>query len=512
MTARLRRIARRSCQVITVGTMVEQIKLFFAANDIIVQFIHGQVFLILGVTMLLQWRQRSQLELAHALPWLAGVGLLEAVATWGNSFIPVQTALFSPEIILNLRLMQLLVFLASFLSLLGFGLKLNEPAVAPRVTLIMPMIGFLLLGGLLIAWLLSSSGGTARFATAEALMRYFLCIPAALLVAYGLRRQSERLVGPLKVGRVIGALRIAGYSFILYALVEGLLVPPLDAFPARVLNSLTLYNSVGVPVGILQAAVGAVIAYFFFRALEVFRIEDDRLAQDLEREQSLSAERERISRDLHDGTIQSIYAAGLMLEGVRHAIDTATAQPDLGEHESEVLGQARVQLDQVMTSLNKTVQGIRSTIYDLRGTTADEDLARGLVQIVGEFRNRTGVSTRWHTEGRSSMKLTSGQREQVYQIAREALSNIARHALASQVSVELRYDGNDNGGRNLRLRIIDNGSGEIPLQGQVGRGLRNMRERANLLGATLAIEGSVGKGTVVTLELRDVENKTTAGR
>ncbi len=495
--------------------MLEQIKQFFAANDIIVQFIHGQVFLVLGVTMALQWRQRSQLELAGALPWLAGVGLLEAVATWGNSFIPVQSTLFSTAVILDLRLMQLLVYLATFMCLLGFGLKLHEPDVSPRVTFLVPAVGFLLLGGLLVsqslAWPDGIVGGAAHFAVAEALMRYFICTPAALLVAYGLRRQSERLVGPLKVGRIIGALRIAGYSFLLYALVEGLLVPPIGAFPADVLNSMTVYNAVGVPVGILRAAVGAVIAYFFFRALEVFRIEYDRLAQDLEREQSLSAERERISRDLHDGTIQSIYAAGLVLDGVRHAIDTATAQPDLGEREGELLGQARVQLDQVMTSLNKTVQGIRSTIYDLRSTTSDEDLARGLVQIVGEFRNRTGVQTRWHAEGRPTYKLTYEQRQQVYQIVREALNNVARHARATQVSVELRYDGCGGDERAICLRVIDNGSGKVPSQGQVGRGLRNMRERAALIGASLDIAGSDGKGTVVTLVLRDVENKITVG-
>jgi signal transduction histidine kinase len=61
------------------------------------------------------------------------------------------------------------------------------------------------------------------------------------------------------------------------------------------------------------------------------------------------------------------------------------------------------------------------------------------------------------------------------------------------------------------LRISDNGSGLLPVRGQVGHGLRNMRERARLLGASLDVKGLAGKGTVVTLELRDVENQTTVG-
>jgi signal transduction histidine kinase len=491
--------------------MVEQIKLLFAVNDVIVQFIHGQVFLILGVTMALQWRQPSQLELARALPWLAGVGLLEAVATWANSFIPVQAAIFPPDIIENLRFMQLLAYLATFMMLLGFGLKLIMPAVAWRVTLYALLAGFVGLSAVLIMQQFIAPGDDARNAVTEALLRYFLCTPAALLVAYGLRQQATQLVGPLKIERIIGALRIAGYGFLLYALVEGVLVPPLNTFPANVINSQTVYNAIGVPVGILRAVVGTVITIFFLRAMDVFRIEADRLAHALQREQSLGDERERISRDLHDGTIQSIYAAGLALDGVRQSIDTVAASQHLLEPDGEMLGQAHVQLDQVMTALNKTIQGIRSYIYDLRTSTADEDMARGLVQIVGEFRNRTGLETHWQTVGTPTIELTAEKRQQVYQIVREALSNIARHAGATQVSVDLRYDGCVGGERAICLRISDNGTGKVPSHGQVGRGLRNMRERAQLLGATLNVDGSVGNGTVVTLVIRDVENQITAG-
>jgi signal transduction histidine kinase len=160
-----------------------------------------------------------------------------------------------------------------------------------------------------------------------------------------------------------------------------------------------------------------------------------------------------------------------------------------------------------MTSLNKTIQGIRSYIYDLRSAASNEDLARALVKIVSEFRNRTGLQTSWQAEGRGGTELTAQQRQHVYQIVREALSNVARHADASEVRVILRYDG-----RAMRVSISDNGAGDVPAQGQVGRGLRNMRERAELLGAQLDITSEIGKGTTVTLEMSDAKDQIVAGR
>ncbi|MCL5995510.1 MAG: sensor histidine kinase [Chloroflexi bacterium] len=522
--------------------MIDQVRAlllsFFAANDVIVQFVHGQVFLVLGVTMGLQWRQRSELELARALPWLAGFGILEAVATWGNSFIPVQAALLPPVAIQDLRFMQLLVYAATFLALLGAGLKLNEPAVPPRVTRYVSFGAFAVITALITVQhvLVRGDSGTGytNNDVIEAALRYGVCTPAALLVAYGLRQQASHLVGPLHVERVINALRVAGYGFVLYVLVEGLLAPPLASFPANVLNDQTVYILTGIPVGILRAIAGGVITFFFFRALEVFRIEADRLAQALERQKSLGAERERISRELHDTTIQSIYAAGLVLEGARQSIDAASEAGGRPEDAGVALAMARGDLDAAIGALNKTIQGIRNYIYDLRTSGTEENLTVGLGQVVEEFRARTGLPTRWMAEGRPWGTLSAEQRQHVYQIAREALNNIARHAQATRVSVELRYDGcgdrnrgdqnrdNRNRGNGKRddarhvicLRISDNGTGDLPSQGQVGRGLRNMRERAQLLGGTLDIRATHGKGTVVTLEVNvnDAETKTVVGR
>ena len=483
---------------------MDSLKVFFTINDTIVQFVHGQVFFALAMMMSVQWFiQRSRLELSRALPWLAAFGALEAVGVWGNVFIPLQQRLLPPDTIQNLRFLQSLVHLLTFATLLGFGLRLSEPTVPPWAAVYVPLVVVLVLTAVLATNRALVSGVDAvNNATTEALLRYGLCLPAALLVAYGLRLQAGRLVGPLKNRRLVGVLRVAGFGFVFYALFEGIFVPQAPFWPAAEVNTERLFDLTGVPIGIYRSIVGAVIASFLFLSLDAFRIERERLNEELQRQQSLIAERERISRDLHDGTIQSIYAAGLMVEDLRHSMSR------LAEHVSTtgdpILHQMRSQLDAVLRVLNKTNEEIRSYIYDLRRSlVGGEDLSRGLLDIVTEFRMRTAIPTDWHVHGCRKVSLSAEQRQHVYQIVREALSNIARHASATRTWVELRYDSCDEDAKaqRIQVQIRDNGKGFRQPTLHPGRGLSNMRERASLLKAHFELESEPGRGTTVTLTI-----------
>lgn len=479
--------------------MVEQLRLFFTVNEVIVHFVHGQVFFTLGLMMGVQWLvQRSRLELVRALPWLSAFGVLEAVATWGNVFIPVQERLLPAELIQNLRFVQLLVYLLNFATLFGFGLRLSEPKMPSWAPVYVPLV-VVLFGATALATVraLTSPSDLAANASIEAILRYGLGLPAALLVAYGLRLQAARLVGPLKSERLVQVLRVAGVGFVFYALFEGVLVPPAPFPPARWLNTGALFELTGVPAGIFRSAVGALIAWFLFRSLEAFRIEADRQSELLRRQQSLIAERERISRDLHDGTIQSIYAAGLVLDDARHAL----AQAQAAGLDSPALSRAQAQVEVVMQMLSKTNAEIRTYIYDLRAAAADDkDLARGLLDLIAEFRLRSRIPIEWHGENCADLELSPEQRQHVYQIAREALSNVVRHSGAScaRVALTCQAAGKDQGGC-LQLEISDNGRGIGAVVAESGRGLSNMRERAALLGGTLEITSASNQGTRVVL-------------
>lgn len=473
--------------------MIEQLKIFFAANDVIVHFVQGQVFLVLGVVMALvayQSQQRSRLELAMALPWLAVFGLLEAVATWGDSFIPIQASILPASTVQTLRFVQLVVYLLTFVTLLGFGLRLNEPQVPGWASLTVPLVVVLLGVTALITQRVVITGfDVIQNDSSEAIIRYVLCLPSALLVAFGLRQQAGRLVGSLQIPRIIRVLRVAGFGFIFYAFVEGVLVPYTPFFPANWINEQIVFTTLGLPIGILRAGVGLLIAVFLFASLQAFRIEATRLEEAMHDQQALMTDRERISRDLHDGTIQSIFAAGLMLDDVRHSLK----ETDIAEEK----------LQRVMLALNGTIEEVRRYIYDLRRTGSEnEDLARGLLDIVTEFRLRTGLPVEWLAEGCGKPLLNAERRQHIYQITREALSNISRHSRATRARVTLEYlECEGDIAQGIHLQVSDNGRGGISGVPSPGRGLLNMRERAMLLDAVLDIVSQPGKGTIVTLEV-----------
>jgi signal transduction histidine kinase len=198
------------------------------------------------------------------------------------------------------------------------------------------------------------------------------------------------------------------------------------------------------------------------------------------------ADRERIGRELHDGTIQSIYAAGLVIESASYLIDDSP-------------NEAKEKLAQVMKSLNNTIQEIRRYIFDLRPEpkTDSASLSANLSQMLRDLHVNTLVSVDLKVDGDDPQTLTRERRQHLLRIVREALSNISRHAQAKRVVVRLRW-GDDA----LQLRITDDGVGmtQMPNNGK-GQGIRNMRERTMLLGGKLTISGQPDRGVVIELEV-----------
>lgn len=461
--------------------------------NLLIQLLYGQVFFLLGMVMALQWRQRSRLELATGLPLLAAFGFFEAFHEWGDVFAPFIAGLNIPHAELVFLVFQRGLLVMSFAALGAYGTHLLKPEWN-RSTV---MLGSFLLAlvAACLPWLIWGQDS-------EAMLRYTICMISAALVALGLRVRSRRLSGPQENAAVIRNLRVAGISFLAFGFFEGIFPPPAVFFPASVLNEQTFLSVTGAPISLFRALSGCVILFFFFRALEVFHLETQRIQRQLEHEQSLNQERQRISRDLHDGTLQTIYASGLVLEDARISIKTACEMAKPGE-DANVLRQgqmshANAQLESVSAMLGKIVEDIRKAVYDLRATPHDGDLSRGLIEIVSEFRMRSGIATEWRASGNPPRPLTADETRHAHQILREALSNVQRHAHATQALVEMRYASPPE--KAFRLMIQDNGAGGVPQSGQVGRGLQNMRERAQLLNGQVSITQLQGGGVGVILE------------
>lgn len=442
---------------------------------LILEFLHGLTFFVLGLFLLFAAPRVGRIDVLWRLPLLALFAFGEAVAAW----TPVLTAALSvppgPHT-------YPIWFRAGFLALGGWGLlawSLLTPIPARRDRRVMTLLFALLsiwLIGLPVAMLVCPGEPTARWA--QIIAGGSLTLPGGLLAARTLGRQPLHPDASPILQAAGRPLRQMGKIFAAFGILAGGIYP---------LSLLSLSIHAGLfPLLIavlsgLQALCGIGMISGMVRTLNTVQREVEEWVENVRQNQALAADRERISRELHDGIIQSIYAAGLMLEGVRALIpeDPAAAQ---------------AQLNRAMQSLNQTIQDIRRYIFNLRGTTPDTDLVSGLEQLLRDFRINTLLEARLTVSGEERDTLTAERRQHILQIAREALANVARHAHAHRVEVRLSYTP-----RALQLQIADDGVGMAMTPTTTGQGLRNIRERARLLEGTLDIDSAPGQGVTITL-------------
>jgi signal transduction histidine kinase len=196
-------------------------------------------------------------------------------------------------------------------------------------------------------------------------------------------------------------------------------------------------------------------------------------------------ERDRIGKDLHDGIIQSIYGVSLSLEDVLELMD---ADRD----------EAHARVDRAIDALHGTIRDLRGFIFGLRPELVDQtDLVGLLVALTEQLRQNSLVEVSLKLP-EERVTVSAHVRAELLQIAREALSNVARHSGASEVDVALAVDG-----ATLVLDVTDNGQGFDPANvapdGHFG--LPNMRERAAALGGDLAIASAMGAGTHIIVRI-----------
>ncbi len=262
-----------------------------------------------------------------------------------------------------------------------------------------------------------------------------------------------------------------------------------------------MHSLLGVPVGARGRSIGRLYLtnkqpWGDFteddeRLVEMFAlhagiaIENARLHEQVQR-LAIVEERERIGRDLHDGIIQSIYAVGLSLEDV----------PELMADEPEV---ARARVERAIDSLDQSIRDIRNFIFGLRPELLEQaGLIGGLAALADEFRVNSMVDIDIETLDVSEIDLPPDQTGQLLAIAREALSNIARHSKATRGSVRVE----DVEGK-LRLIVSDNGVGfdADRQRGPSHQGLVNMRARASEVGAAFELQSAPGAGTRIIVEV-----------
>jgi PAS domain S-box-containing protein len=192
-------------------------------------------------------------------------------------------------------------------------------------------------------------------------------------------------------------------------------------------------------------------------------------------------ERRRIARELHDETGQSLTA---LLVGLRTIEGSQTVAQAVG-----LARQLRETTAQTLVDVGRLWRGLHPRVLD------DLGLAAAVTHHAQEFAQAHRIAVNVRTEGLDGDGLSPLLQATVYRVLQEALTNVARHAGARSVSVRL-----ERGAGSVELRVQDDGAGFAP--GDSGRlGLRGMRERAALLGGSVAVESQPGAGTTITARI-----------
>jgi signal transduction histidine kinase len=457
-------------------------------NWIILYFVYGQVFFITGLVTGLQWRRGSHLELARPLPWLAAFGIAHGLNEWGYIFIPLQALYLADPVVRIMVIAHLLVLAISFFFLFQFGAELLLLQYPDQRWLRALPGTVMLLWGIAVAarGVTTPEPLNTLVAIADGWSRYALSLPGSLLASAGLFYQARQMRAT-GLPRIATFLTGAALAFAVYGLVGGVIVPTAPTFPANVLNYAWLDRTLHIPAPIFRSICGLAMAVFVARSLEVFQVETNRRIEEMEHAQILTADRERIGRELHDGIIQNIYAAGLSLEDAQHLV-------------AEDPGLAQQRIRAVMSALNLAIQDIRRYIFDLRAAEQTRELETVLENLVRDLRLDTMLEVDLEVLGQRCCWLESERVAHITQVAREALSNVVQHSGASHVSVSLSYSG-----ESTRLTIHDNGKGLAPdlaiADIATGNGISNMQARAHMLGGELELRNEAGGGLRLDLVL-----------
>jgi signal transduction histidine kinase len=189
---------------------------------------------------------------------------------------------------------------------------------------------------------------------------------------------------------------------------------------------------------------------------------------------ALLEDRDRIARDLHDLVIQRLFATGMSLQGSAGLI-----------FDPEAASRVR----QAVDALDETIRHIRSAIFTLhsRPQAGPAGTRTRILSVVGEMTESLGFAPSVRMEERLGTLVPEEIAEHLLAVLREALSNAARHAHASRVSVAVRADS------DLTLTVRDDGTGMEALNRRSGLG--NLADRAGELGGTMRVGPAESGGT-----------------
>jgi signal transduction histidine kinase len=475
-------------------------------------FVYGLAFWGMGLTLALESGRPPGIAEARVLRPLAVFGFIHGTHEWLESYL-LQGQAAGTYLPQWLEWVKLSLLFSSYISLLLFGLRTFRTLTGSTRRFTLPAVFVFVIYTLAN---LASAFVTYRIKQIiwpellDAMMRYLLAFPAALLAAFALRTQMLTAFnrGDKVVARALGW---AAVGFAIYGLTH-FFVHPLEMFPARYINTESFRAFTGFPIQIIRTLVAVLITVCLLRASQVLGKERQRQLdeaqqsrldalervretlvnkEELRREllrhivQAQEDERARIARELHDETAQTLAAFSLDLA----AMQTMTpGNPDYLRINTRLQDHCK-----------EMSRGLYRLVHDLRPAQLDDlGLVSALQYLADQDARANGLDVSLEIQGHVR-RLDVTTETVLFRVTQEALSNILRHAQTKEAWIKLDYQKQD-----VVLTITDRGKGFDSLQvflPPAGWGLAGMKERVEAVGGQLTIESAPGKGCVVRVAI-----------
>jgi len=240
-----------------------------------------------------------------------------------------------------------------------------------------------------------------------------------------------------------------------------------------------------LPVTLLGLALTYIFVETLFRVLRRLQAEALVREQDIQTMHAVMQERERLSRELHDGVAQLVADLLVRLDTIKDLVEANRPE------------EAETELEHLHGVAGEIYQYIGESITGLRSNVMERGLVRVLQDYLEQFEERHQIATSLRTDDAAD-QLAPLAALQLFRLIQEALTNVRKHAAAHQATVTLTSDGPDQ----LTVVIVDDGQGFIPGTQPNGKarslGQTSMRERVEALGGTFRVTSQPGSGTQVT--------------
>lgn len=506
---------------------------------IFIFFVYGLAFFSLGLALLVESGRASELGFARSMRLLAGFGLLHGFHEWTEMFergYSLYRQISAPDWLMWCRLA---ILTASFLALLAFGEHLlvrERDRHAPFWRLTGAAITWYTLSCIIVR-ITYNLTDQEWLAAADVLSRYVLGVTGSVLACLALWRQRA-IFRERGMGRFVRDLTVAAVALALYGVVGQFVTRSSVIFPSTVLNADLFLGLFGFPIQLFRAGASVVVALSMIHVLRALEVENQqrldsmqkdklaaeelsqeelkrlnaelqtaneqtaRLLHEVQKRDTLrgellqritnaqESERQRIARELHDGTGQALTGLALGLRGLAVQVHK---DPELTARRLAILeGMAT-------TSLGE----LRHLINDLRPPQLDDmGLVAALRWLVERFQDQDSPEILLEIKG-MPYPLQPNVETTLFRITQEGLNNAIKHAQADHVWVTLDYD--DGPG----LTVRDDGIGFDPETVMHPEGIRTswgmagMQERATLINASLSLNSRPGAGSSFTVRLNE---------